>query len=326
MTNTWHKQQARRQPTIELFAKALKVLDQRGNNPYHPLNAVKSHPRHSKLIKTTADTGCMSCLSGTYLLEKLNLPKSALIPVHTQMRSANNEAIHIEGAILIELTGKDLYGKEYSTKQMVYISQSTQIFFLSRGALIDLGIISDRFPTLGEYENQTAAVGQGHPPVQKTKDTEVVTIELALCGCPKRKQPTPVTTPPFELSEVNRDKIEKFFLEHFQDSTFNVCTHQSLPEMHGPQMKLMVDSTAKPVAIHKAIPVPLHYQEEVKEGLDADVRLGVIEKVPQGCPTTWCHQMIICAKKCGSCRRTVDFQAINKLPQERRTTHLTNYI
>ena len=143
--------------------------------------------------------------------------------------------------------------------------------------------------------------------MQKTRETEVVTIELAPCGCPKRKQPTPVTTPPCELSERNREKIEKFFLEHFQDSTFNVCTHQSLPEMHGPQMKLMVDSTAKPVAIHKAIPVPLHYQEEVKEGLDADVRLGVIEKVPQGCPTTWCHRMIICAKKCGSCRLTVDF-------------------
>ena len=88
-----------------------------------------------------------------------------------------------------------------------------------------------------------------------------------------------------------------------------------------PPMKLMLDNNAIPVCIHKAPPVPVHFQDQVKEGLDSDVRLGVIEPVPFGTPTTWCHRMVVCPKKCGGCRRTVDFQALNKYAY--RETHHT---
>ena len=85
-------------------------------------------------------------------------------------------------------------------------------------------------------------------------------------------------------------------------------------------MRLMVDPKAKPVAHHNPIPVPLHWQEEVKAGLDQDVSLGVLEPVPVGEPVTWCHRMVICAKKNGKPRRTVDFQALN-LHATRETHH-----
>ena len=67
--------------------------------------------------------------------------------------------------------------------------------------------------------------------------------------------------------------------------------------MNVPPLKLMVDNNAKPVAFHKAIPVPLHWQSEIKAGLDRDVRLGVLEQVPVGEPVTWCHRMVVCAKR-----------------------------
>ena len=51
-------------------------------------------------------------------------------------------------------------------------------------------------------------------------------------------------------------------------------------------MNLMVDTNATPVAHHTPVPVPLHWQDEVKSGLDQDVRLGVIEPVPIGEPVT----------------------------------------
>ena len=76
-------------------------------------------------------------------------------------------------------------------------------------------------------------------------------------------------------------------------------------------MQLMVDPNATPVAHHTPVPVPLHWQDEVKAGLDQDIRLGVIEPVPVGEPVTWCHRMVVCAKKNGKPRRTVDFQALN---------------
>jgi len=60
----------------------------------------------------------------------------------------------------------------------------------------------------------------------------------------------------------------------------------------------------------------------VKAGLDRDVRLGVLEPVPVGEPAvTWYHRMVICAKKDGKPRRTIDFQSINN--HATRETHHT---
>lgn len=84
-----------------------------------------------------------------------------------------------------------------------------------------------------------------------------------------------------------------------RSSIFKTCPHQQLPLMEGPPLSLSVDPTAKPVAVHTPIPVPLHWHKEVKAGLDQDVRLGVLEKVPVGDKVTWCHRMVVCAKKSG---------------------------
>jgi len=48
-----------------------------------------------------------------------------------------------------------------------------------------------------------------------------------------------------------------------------------------------------------------------KAGLDRDVRLWVLEPVPVGEPVTWCHRMVICTKKNGKPRKTIDFQSLN---------------
>jgi hypothetical protein len=57
----------------------------------------------------------------------------------------------------------------------------------------------------------------------------------------------------------------------------------------------MVDPDAEPVAHHTPVPVPIHWKEEVKAGLDQDVRLGVLKPVPVGEPVTWCHRMVVSA-------------------------------
>ena len=132
--------------------------------------------------------------------------------------------------------------------------------------------------------------------------------------------PPPPTTLPYPATEANREKLEQYLLDHYRSSTFNVCEHQSLPMMQGPPLRLMIDPQATPKAHHSPIPVPLHWQEEVKAGLDRDVRLGVLEPVPVGEPVTWCHQMVICAKKDGTPRRTIDFQPLN-LHATRETNH-----
>ena len=49
---------------------------------------------------------------------------------------------------------------------------------------------------------------------------------------------------------------------------------------NSPLLRLFFDVKAKPVAAHKPAAVPLHWDARVKAGLDRDVRLGVVERVP----------------------------------------------
>ena len=84
-----------------------------------------------------------------------------------------------------------------------------------------------------------------------------------------------------------------------------------LPNTARDALRLIIDKDATLVARHNPIPVAVHWQDEVKAGLDDDVRLGVLEKVPVCDRVTWCHRMVICAKKNGTPRRTVDCQALN---------------
>ena len=75
-----------------------------------------------------------------------------------------------------------------------------------------------------------------------------------------------------------------------------------------PPIQLHVDPKAKPYAINKPHPVPIHWRDQVKAKLDRDVRIGVLEQVPIGEPTEWCSPKVICPKANGDPSRTVDFQ------------------
>ena len=86
-------------------------------------------------------------------------------------------------------------------------------------------------------------------------------------------------------------------------------------------MRLLIDEDATQVAIHNPSDVPIHFQDKVKAGLERDVRLGVIERVPIGTLVTWCHRMVIAGKANGDPRRTIDFQSLNKVAS--RDTHHT---
>ena len=86
-------------------------------------------------------------------------------------------------------------------------------------------------------------------------------------------------------------------------------------------MKIHTHPDAIPVAIHKPVPVPLHYREEVRAQLRADVKRGVLRKVGPGEPVKWCARMIIQPKKDGRPRRTVDLSGLTKAGV--RETHHT---
>jgi hypothetical protein len=111
----------------------------------------------------------------------------------------------------------------------------------------------------------------------------------------------------------NRDNLKSWIEDHYKASAFNHCCHQPLPLITDlPPLQLHADPDAKPVAVHQPVSIPIHWQAQVKEELDRDVRLGVIEPVQMGEPTAWCSRMVVCSKSDGSPRRNVDLQAINR--------------
>ena len=92
---------------------------------------------------------------------------------------------------------------------------------------------------------------------------------------PHKPPPLP-TALPFPAFDANRAALQKWILDRYRSSTFNTCECQTLPLMEGPSLELHVDPEAKPIAVHKPIPVPLHWQQEVKASIDRDVKPGVL--------------------------------------------------
>ena len=99
------------------------------------------------------------------------------------MHAANNSGIRILGAVILRFTGTTEPGLNLATRQIVYVTNDSDRLYLSRETCKDLGIISERFPTLGEalvsQYNSTVTTLTG--PVDRTSQ------QPKLCDCPPRQ-------------------------------------------------------------------------------------------------------------------------------------------
>ena len=175
-----------------------------------------------------------------------------LIKVHHTMEAANAAPIKIDGAILLRLSGKNDKDEEIQAAVMVYISPDSKKFYLSREAMVQLGVIGHDFPQVG-------AAFSTH---SECNVTDLETPSTVPCGCKDRQLPPgrPMELP-FEATIENADKMKTWLLERYSASTFNKCPHRPLPAMEGPPIKFHIDPEATPVAMRKPAPVPLHWQE-----------------------------------------------------------------
>ena len=301
LCDRWLKRGSQPQPFLNLKLSVNK-------EDYRTLGFILDRRVKAVTLPTMADTGCQSCLVGINVIEHMGMNTSDLLPVSMRMKAANKQDIRILGAAIIRFSGENNSDPKLVSRQIVYVTDSTDRVFLSRAACVDLGLISKAFPTLGEMSN-----------VAVTDADNGITAQ---CDCPRRMAPpTKPAALPMPATEENREALQRYLVDLYASSTFNTCVHQPLPMMAGPPMRLMIDPDAKPVTHHTPLPVALHWQDAVKAGLDQDVKLGVIEPVAVGEPVTWCHRMVVCAKKTGKPRRTVDFQALNTYAT--RETHHT---
>ena len=267
-----------------------------------------------------ADSGAQMTVAGLNLVHSLGVTKRELIPLSSKVNAANNQGLGLLGGLLITISGTDMHGKLVETQQLCYISSMVHSIYLSREACLSLGIIGEYFPRIGEHSTKPSHVNT----VEADSGQKPECARGQPCSCPPRTQPPEAPSSlPFPATPDNREKLKSWIEEKYADSAFNQCCNQPLPIMtDSPPMKLFVTPGAKAVAVHTPVSIPLHWQEQVKAEIDRDVRLGVLEPVPIGTPTTWCSRMVVCPKKDGSPRRTVDLQALNRAAV--RQTHATD--
>ena len=67
-----------------------------------------------------------------------------------RMHTANNNQITILVAAILNIVGKYQGRIQHTTKQIVYVTDKSDKFYLSFQACADLGMISPTFPTIGE--------------------------------------------------------------------------------------------------------------------------------------------------------------------------------
>ena len=192
------------------------------------------------------------------------------------------------------------------TKVIIAKNLNKQLI-LSKLALKKLSIVPPNFPEVydfsehGEANSISASVYRGS--------------DYDECGCLKRAEtPQAPAAPPCELTMGNRKKIEQFILEYYAASVFNKCEHQKLPALSGPPMQILINKEmVKPAPVNTPAIVALSWQKRVKDDIDRDVRLGVIEPVPENTPQTYCARMHVVPKHNREPRRVVDFTDLNRI-------------
>ena len=301
----WQPQAAMPSPTVQVDIKVDRAAYASLKLPV-PRSALK--PTRIKQMHSCADTGAQLTTVPAKILPYLGVQQCDLLPIATNLNTVTGTPVDLIGGILLEFSGRNpSTGVMCSTRQLAYVSQNIPYPFLSREACVDLGLIPVGFPHLGSC-SQVARIA-----ATTCSNSGVANPDDPPCSCPVRQLP-PQDPPslPCEPTVENLPILRQYILDRYAASAFNMCEQQPLPLMKdSPPLRLFMDPLAKPVAIHSPAAVPLHWEASVKAGLERDLRLGVIERVPVNTPTTWCSRMIITPKHDGSPRRVVDFQSVN---------------
>ena len=232
LCDRWHKRASDPQPYVRVHVGAFE-------EDYRALGFALRKQVSAAELPAMADTGCQSCLMGIQVAERMGLNADDLIPVTMTMKAANEGGIPILGAMVVRFSGTDSRAMTRETRQIAYITNTSDRILLSRAACIDLGMISETFPTIGEVIASDDAATPTH------------------CSCTPRTAPPPLTEGlPIPATEENRAAIESWLKKRYAASTFNTCTHQTLPMMSGPPLRLMIDKSPAQLSCRPASPTP----------------------------------------------------------------------
>ena len=236
-------------------------------------------------IQMMCDTGAqVDCVSRAKMKE-LGLVEDELLKPEVVVGCANSTGAGVLGVFFGKVVAME-GNKKVTAKAMFYVLKNGGCL-LSRSTCRNLGVIDEDFPRVGKYAKdrllKKAAVQSVTEITEKVSDVKPEVYQAPgecdpdselPCQCPRRDLVDPPESCPYPLRLENRDKIEEWVKKYFASSAFNVCRRQPMPCTEGPPMNIHTSPDAVPVALHKPVPVPLHWREQVRADIEADVKRG----------------------------------------------------
>ena len=323
----WIKQRPRDSPSLRVnFSVDRPSYSALGLNLPKFKNSSHNPGRSSSKL-AVADSGAQLTVIPMTLLEDMNIKPESIFTVSTGVNGASNSPILVDGGVLLSISARNQQtGTSLTSRQLCYVSRAVSVPYLSFSACVDLGLLPSTFPEVGSCDTPPPAAVQSLTSASPTKCSNSgvpSSQDQDPCSCPRR-EPPPESPPilPCPPTLENAAIMKQYILDRYKASAFNCCEHQPLKLMdNSPPLRIFADEEATPVAVHTPAKIPIHWRDAVKQGLDRDVRLGVLEKVPVNDPCTWVSRMIITPKPDGSPRRVVDYTNLNK--HAPRQTHHT---
>ena len=283
--------------------------------------------RPTKKITSVVDTGTQCTAIGRREAEAMGIDISKLAPVMTDVGSIAGEKLTPLGSFYVSITGTlatQYRMRTIEAKDIAYVFEETPHPFISLSVAIQLGIcketmnVGDHLEMGGATTFQEEKTGEPEEERQICNEMKHSNGDRA-CDCPERED---VPEPPEWKGEFTQREIpamRKMIFKHYASSALNVCKLQPQPIMEDrPPVRLEVnEETYVPRRFTQAGKVPLHLEDAVRAALEADVRAGVIARVPAGVPNTGTARQVIVQKpsepgKPPKIRRTVDFSWLNK--------------
>ena len=201
------------------------------------------------------DPGCQACCMGLQQLYQLGLSQPDLLTPNLDLKAANSTGIDVVGVVFITRSGQSFTGKTHSTDQMCYVARNLSQLLLSKDASQQLGIVSTKFPTIGDHNGGSIHIVENSVmDLFKEKQAQCSPIN-GKCSC-LRRVATP--EPPRFDPTLSKAEMKAKIIRHYAASVFNRCSLQPLPTMSGEPMPIVKEKDATPVAVHTPAPVPVH--------------------------------------------------------------------
>ena len=194
------------QPQKIISKNELKRSTRSDHPRVHIKIAKPNNTRHADIM-AVADSGAMSNLWGLKEFLDAGFTRDDIVPVTIDIRAANKVNLNVVGYFRASICGDNRNGKNISCYDKIFISDSVQDFYLSFDTMLDLGILSNAFPEVGQFRQEQ----------ESATHATISTDTSAVCDCPKRGPvpPRPAKLP-FEPTEENNEKMRDWLLDYFK--------------------------------------------------------------------------------------------------------------